>query len=66
MVYDPLQGCQPYRVPPCVTDEEGHNSCEGQSAEHNHKCPKTCYGDITADYKNGHFKSKPIITLFYI
>lgn len=62
MVYDPLiQGCQPYKVPPCVIDEHGHNSCEGKPTEHNHKCSKTCYGNRTVDYKNGHYKSKYII-----
>nr|AAU84936.1 putative cathepsin B-S [Aphis citricidus] len=56
--YNTTDGCQPYKVPPCVKDEEGHNSCSGQPTEPNHKCSRSCYGDKTCDYKKGHYKTK--------
>ncbi|XP_050438001.1 cathepsin B-like [Adelges cooleyi] len=54
--YDSQQGCQPYRVPPCVhgvppTEE---NSCQSARFERNHKCTKECYGDTEIDYKDDH------------
>ncbi|XP_060846919.1 cathepsin B-like cysteine proteinase 3 [Rhopalosiphum padi] len=56
--YNTTDGCQPYKVPPCIRDEEGHNSCSGQRTERNHRCSKSCYGNTTSDYKNGHYKTK--------
>lgn len=55
--YNTSDGCQPYRVPPCVIDEEGHNTCSGKPTERNHKCSKSCYGDLTYDYESGHYKT---------
>ncbi|XP_060858168.1 cathepsin B-like cysteine proteinase 3 [Metopolophium dirhodum] len=56
--FNTTDGCQPYRVPPCVRDDEGHNSCSGQPTERNHKCSKKCYGDDKIDYKSNHYKTK--------
>jgi len=43
---------------PYVTDKHGHYTCSEQPIERNYKCNKSCYGDLTYDYKSGHCKSK--------
>ncbi|XP_050426772.1 cathepsin B-like [Adelges cooleyi] len=52
--YDSNEGCQPYRVEPCVVDDEGHNSCRGRQIEKRHSCKRQCYGNTTIDYRNDH------------
>ncbi|XP_025418162.1 cathepsin B-like cysteine proteinase 3 [Sipha flava] len=56
--YNTSDGCQPYKVPPCEKDTEGHSSCEGKSVERNHKCPKDCYGNKMIVFKSDHHKIK--------
>ncbi|XP_050438021.1 cathepsin B-like [Adelges cooleyi] len=52
--YNTTQGCQPYQVPPCVEDKTGHNTCENQPIEKNHKCQNICYGDTGIKFKKDH------------
>ncbi|XP_050530711.1 cathepsin B-like cysteine proteinase 3 [Daktulosphaira vitifoliae] len=49
--YNTTEGCQPYRVAPCITDERGQNTCDGEEIEKNHKCEKKCYGNTEIDIK---------------
>ncbi|XP_025198391.1 cathepsin B-like cysteine proteinase 3 [Melanaphis sacchari] len=56
--YNTTDGCQPYKVAPCIRDDEGHSSCSGKKTEPNHKCAKKCYGDKTINYKKDHHKTK--------
>lgn len=52
------QGCQPYRIAPCVFDEKGHNSCIGKPLENTRECAKVCYGNKTINYSTDHYRSK--------
>lgn len=49
-----LQGCEPYRVPPCPRDEEGKSACAGKPREKNHRCTRMCYGNQDLDYGDDH------------
>lgn len=48
------KGCMPYRIPPCIRDEYGNNSCRGQPMEKNHRCTRMCYGDQDIDFEKDH------------
>lgn len=49
-----FQGCEPYRVPPCPVDDDGHNTCAGKPMEKNHRCTRKCYGEQNLDYDSDH------------
>nr|BAG71139.1 cathepsin B-S [Astegopteryx styracophila] len=46
--YGSNEGCAPYKVPPCY-DDQGEFLCQGKPTEHNHKCPRACYGNSTVE-----------------
>ncbi|XP_050531271.1 cathepsin B-like isoform X3 [Daktulosphaira vitifoliae] len=56
--YDSKEGCEPYKVEPCQTDEKGYNPCQNRPLEQNHKCIKKCYGNTTLDYEKDHVYTK--------
>lgn len=63
--YNTTDGCKPYLVPPCVTDEEGNNTCSGKPMEKNHKCIKSCYGDTEIVYNEDFRKTRDYYYLTY-
>jgi cathepsin B len=63
--YNTTDGCKPYLVPPCITDEEGNNTCSGKPMEKNHKCTKTCYGDTEIVYEEDRHKTRDYYYLTY-
>jgi cathepsin B len=57
-----FQGCQPYRVEPCLKDEYGNSTCSGKPMEKNHRCTRMCYGNQDLDFKEDHRFSKGLYT----
>lgn len=63
--YQSNEGCAPYRVPPCITDEYGNNTCRGQPMERNHRCTRMCYGDQEINYDDDHRFTRDYYYLTY-
>ncbi|XP_015371589.1 PREDICTED: cathepsin B-like cysteine proteinase 4 isoform X2 [Diuraphis noxia] len=63
--YESNEGCEPYRVPPCLVDDDGNNTCAGKPMEKNHRCTRMCYGEQNIDYDQDHRYTRDYYYLTY-
>ena len=64
--YNTTNGCQPYRIAPCIRDKTtGKSSCAGKPTKRNYKCRNYCYGDENIDFDNDHKHTKESYFLSY-
>ncbi|VVC26946.1 Cysteine peptidase, cysteine active site,Peptidase C1A, papain C-terminal,Peptidase C1A [Cinara cedri] len=63
--YNTTDGCQPYKISPCLHHEEGETACDKRPMAKNQKCIKTCYGDNSLDYSNDHKYTRDAYNLAY-